>query len=137
MSVNSGQKYITNQLHYLRKDITFADDGTTLSMGWLPAGAVVVGGGVVVSTLFNDTGTDYLQVGFRNAGDGTADDTDEFATNLDLSAEGFIALDEIDASVGDLYFPSGAEIVCSYAGANSDSTAGVAHVHVYYTVSNE
>jgi len=38
--------YHTNQIHYLRKDLTFANTGVQ-TVGVLPAGAIVVSAGVV------------------------------------------------------------------------------------------
>lgn len=137
MSVNDAQQYHQNMVHYLRKDFTFADAGSTLSMGWLPAGAVVIGGGVVVSTAFNSGTSDVVDLGYRNSAEsGTSDDTDEWMTDGNLTAAGWITADEIDASVAELYFPDGAEAVVAYASAGTAPTAGAAHAYVQYLVDN-
>ena len=81
----------TQQIHFLRKRITFADFGTTVNVGTIPAGASVVGGGVHVVTAFNSSGTDLLDVGFI----GSTTDADGYATDLTLAAVGFIVLDEL------------------------------------------
>jgi hypothetical protein len=137
MSVESAQQYHTNQVHYLRKDFTFSDAGSTLSMGWLPAGAVIMGGGIVVSTVFNSGTSDVGDLGYRNSAEsGTSDDVDEWMTDADLTAAGFITADEIDASVAELYFPNGAEAVVSYASTGTAPTTGAAHAYVMYIVDN-
>ena len=137
MSLNSAQQYHQNMLHYLRKDFSFSDAGDTLSMGWLPAGAVVIDAGIVVSTVFNSGTSDVADLGYRNSGEsGTSDDTDEWMTDADLTAAGYIDADEIDASVAELYMPNGAEAVVSYASTGTAPTAGQAHAFVTYLVDN-
>ena len=39
------REFHTAQTHYLTKAITYADNGSTLSMGYAPAGAIVVRAG--------------------------------------------------------------------------------------------
>ena len=58
MTVNSAQAYHTNQVHYLRKAVAYTDDGATLSLGWVPAEAAILRGGVVVTTAFNSGTSD-------------------------------------------------------------------------------
>lgn len=137
MTVNTGQAFHTNQVHYLRKDITYSDTGTT-SLGWLPKGSVVIRGGVVVSTAFNSGTSDLLDLGYRNSAEsGVADDTDEWATDLSMAAAGVVVADEIDASVAELYFSAGGEAVAVYASAGTAPTAGAGHVWIEYLVLNE
>lgn len=136
MSVESGQQYHLNVPHVLRKAFTFANADQTISMGWLPAGAVVYDAFIVVDTAFNSGTSDVGDVGFRNAGDGTADDPDEWLSAGNLTAAGIIAADEIDASVADLYFPKGAEAVVVYTSTGTAPTAGSGWAHVLYTVDN-
>lgn len=136
MSVFDGQSYHQNMVHYLRAEVGFADDGDTISLGWVPEEASILRGGVVVATAFDSGTSDVLDIGFRNAGDGTADDTDEFATDLDLTTAGVISADEM-ATAGDAYLPEGAEIVCGYTSAGTAPTAGVGYVWVEYIVNND
>lgn len=135
MSVLSGQQYHTNQVHYLRASVVFGDDDTAVSLGWLPAGAVVIDGGVVVTTAFNAGTGNVLDLGFRNAGDGTADDADEFATDLALGTAGRIVADAM-ATAGDLEFPEGAEIIATPALTGTAATAGAGVAYVTYLVDN-
>jgi hypothetical protein len=113
--------------HFLRKRITYLNNGATVTVGKLPAGASVVGGGVHVVTAFNDSGTDTLIVGFI----GSTTDDNAYATLLDLSAVGYIALDELAATTN-IQQTVDATVTCVYAGQNSNATAGVADVIVLY-----
>jgi hypothetical protein len=89
--------YASNQIHYLSKKITFASEDVAVVVGELPPYASVVSGGVHIVTAFNDSGTDLLDVGLASTY-GVTENTDAFATDLDLSAVGFIALDELGAT---------------------------------------
>lgn len=84
----TAREYHTHQVHYVSKDFTFADRGNTLTIGYAPAGATVIRGGIVVSEVFN--------AGTNNRADlGTRADTDGFATLLALGTVGVIAADEM------------------------------------------
>jgi hypothetical protein len=133
--INSGKQFHQDLVHFLRKEVVFGDDGTTLSMGWLPSGASVIDGAVNVTTAFNAGTTNVCDIGFRNAGDGTADDTDEFATDLALGTAGVIAADEL-ATAADNTFPEGAEIVVTPALTGTAATAGAAVAWISYIVDN-
>lgn len=114
----------TQQVHYLRKLIGEADEGTgALTMGIVPAGSIIVGAGVIVSTAFNGT-SPILQIG-------TSGDADGFATNLALGTIGNIVWDEL-ATSNDLYSASEVTITCTVSATGNDSTAGVGHVYVTY-----
>jgi hypothetical protein len=130
-----GQGYHTNQVHYLRRAVAYTDDGTTLSLGWVPKGAAIIRGGVVVSTAFDSGTSDVLDLGFREAGDGTAADADEYGSALDLTTAGVIAADDM-ATAADAYLPQGAEITCDYTSAGTAPTAGAGVVWVEYLVDN-
>jgi hypothetical protein len=115
----------------LRKRITYVSNGTTVTVGKLPAGASVINGGVHIVTAFNDSGTDTLIVGFI----GSTTDDNAYATLLDLSAVGFIVLDELAATTN-IQQSVEATVTCVYAGQNSNATAGVADVIVNYVCDN-
>lgn len=134
MSIYDGQQYHSNQTHFLRKTVAFSDTAA-ISLGWLPPGAVVTAAAATVTTAFNAATTNTMDIGFRNAGDGTADDVDEFASAVSVAAVGRVAADDL-ATAGDLLFPEGAEIVATYAQTGAAATAGSAVVHVEYIVDN-
>jgi hypothetical protein len=81
----------TQQVHYLRKGITFADDGTTVTVGVIPAGSLILKplSGVAVTTVFNAGSTNVLDVG-----PSTDSGTDLWATDLALGTLAFVPLDE-------------------------------------------
>lgn len=121
------QVYQTNQTHYLHATVTYADDGTAVSLGYIPAGACVLRAYAIVTTLFNDTGNDYIDIGYP-------DDGDEFAADLDVSAVGMKEDTTTMASAGNLKFTSITEITAQYDGANGNSSAGSAEVFVEYAL---
>lgn len=85
MATNSaggkGQLYHTNQVHYVAKTITFADDDLVVSVGVIPAGAVVVDCGCVVTTAFSANSVLDL---------GTSGDPDCFGSALVMTTAGRI-----------------------------------------------
>lgn len=117
------QEYHTNQVHYLRKKITFADAGTTVSLGYVPANSVVLRGGVVVQTAFNGDTSNILDIG-------TAADTDGFATDIALGTIGVIVADEM-ATSNDAYCSADTELVAVVV-STASASAGVGYVWVEY-----
>ena len=88
---STARVYASQQIHYLRKSITFADDGTTVTVGTIPAGSLVLKpiSGVAVTTVFNAGSTNVLDVG-----PSTDSGTDLWATDLALGTLGFVPIDE-------------------------------------------
>ncbi len=130
-SVLAGADRILNRLQRekvgrLRRDFGFADAGLTLSLGALPANAVIdkASSGVVVHEAF-DAGTDNrLDIG-------TAADPDLYATDLALTALGFVPIDESGVSLR----PSetgATELTFSVDLSGTAATAGRASVIVAY-----
>lgn len=111
----------------LAKKITYLDYGTTVTVGKIPAGASVVGGGVHVTTAFNSSGTDLLNVGFI----GATTDADAYATLLTLAAVGYIAFDELAATTN-IQGAVEHTVTCAPAQGAADATAGEAWVIVQY-----
>lgn len=132
MSGPSARNDGSQHTHTLRKRISYTSNGTTVTVGKLPAGASVIGGGVHVITAFNDSGTDTLIVGFI----GSTTDDNAYATLLDLSAVGYIVLDELAATTN-IQQTVEATVTCVYAGQNSNATAGVADVIILYIPNND
>lgn len=127
-STQSAREFGYQVTQTLRKRITFADFGTVVTVGKIPPGSTVHGGGVHVITAFNSSGTDLLDVGFIGA---TTDD-DAYATDLTLAAVGFIALDELAATTN-IQGTVEHTVTCTPAQSVADATAGVADVIVLYT----
>lgn len=119
-------------VHTLRKRITYADFGTTVNVGKIPAGASVIGGGVHIITAFNSSGTDLLDVGFI----GSTTDADAYATDLTLAAVGYLTFDELGATTN-IQQTVETTVTCAPAQSVADATAGVADVIVMYVVDND
>lgn len=131
MSGPSARNDGSQGIQTLRTTVSYLSNGTTVTVGKLPAYAVVVGGGAFVTTGFNDSGTDTLIVGFI----GSTTDDNAYATLLDLSAVGYIVLDELAATTNIMQTVD-TTVTCVYAGQNSNATAGSAEVIVNYVCKN-
>lgn len=123
MTRSFGQKYHTNQTHYIRSKVVW-DQGTGVaSVGWLPPGAEVIGGGIKVNTAFAAGGANTVDVGFRNDGAARADDDNAFGTLIAVNTAGYKALDELDAATNILH-SEGAEVTVRYNGTTPTDGAG-------------
>lgn len=116
--------YHTQQTHFLRRTITYLNNGAAVEVGVIPAYAVVINAGVVVTTAFNAGSTNVLDIG-------TSGDDDGFATDLALGTIGRIAADEL-ATSNDLYSTSDATITATVALSGTAATAGEGIVYVEY-----
>lgn len=117
------------QVHFLRKKLTYASDDIAVDVGRIPAYSTVVGGGVHVVTAFNDSGTDVLDVGFRGAV--ASDDPDGYSTDLALDGVGYIVLDELAATTN-ILSTQDCIVTATYAGQNGNATAGEAYLTIMY-----
>lgn len=110
----------------VRGDVAFGDDGSAVTLGIIPAGAEVVGITVDVTTAFDDTGTDLLDVGTSSTGT-------HFRADLDVSATGQTLTGWSNlGGVG----TSPITATAQYDGANGDSTAGACTVAIFYVMSS-
>jgi hypothetical protein len=109
------------------KKITFADFGSAITVGKMPAYSHVVGGGVHIVTAFNSSGTDLLDVGFI----GSTTDDDAFATDLTLAAVGYLTLDELGATTNIMQSVE-TTVTATPAQSVADATAGEAYVIVNF-----
>lgn len=114
----------TQQTHFLRKTVTYRNNGSAVEVGVIPANAVVINAGVVVTTAFNAGSTNVLDIG-------TSGDDDGFATDLALGTIGRIAADEL-ATSNDLYSTSDVTITATVALSGTAATAGEGIVYVEY-----
>ena len=115
-------------VQYLRKDITFADMAKTVSIGTLPAGAIILkpASGAQVTTAFNSATTAVLDIG-------TAADGDLYATDLHVkTAVAFLPLDE---AVG-FTVSADTEITAALAQTGTAATAGAATILIAYLPAN-
>jgi hypothetical protein len=124
------QKYHTNQTHYLRADISYADGtGKVYTLGAIPSGAVVIRGGVVVTTVFNSGTTNLLDIG-------TSADDDGFATDLALGTVGVIVADEMAVTNDGYSATADITITATLAMSGTAATTGAGVVWVEYLPKN-
>jgi hypothetical protein len=116
-------------VHYMRKGITFADKGTSVVVGVLPAGALLLKAlsGVYVTTAFGGT-TPTLDVG------PTSDSGhDLWASALALGSLGYITLDEAVSAY--TVVAADTEVTADYNG--TDDVAGAAEIVICYILDND
>ena len=123
------REYHTQQVHYIRKTLTFSDQGTEVVVGWLPSGAVIhkAASGTFVSTAFDGT-SPVLDIG-ANTGN---DDPDEWATDLALGTTTFVPLDE---AIGTYLLTADTEVTATIGG--SGAAAGSCEVLIVYIPDND
>jgi hypothetical protein len=124
------RQYHTQQVHYLRKGITIADIGLTVDLGVVPAGAIVVDAGVIVTTAFNSGTTDVLDIG-------TSGDTDGFATDLDLRTAGRIVADELATSNDLGPYATDTTLQGVLASTGTAATTGAGEIYVAFIPDND
>lgn len=131
----SARQYSYQMVHYLRKTITYADDGSAVTIGVLPSGAAIIpaASGALVTTVFNSDGTDYVDIGVSAATGGVAANDDLYATDLDVSALGLKALDEAVSFV----VTADTTITATYSAGGSTPTTGVAEILIAYVPDND
>lgn len=126
------RQFHQQEVHYLRRTVTYADtSGTQYEMGAIPAGAVVIGTTVCVTTVFNAGTTNVLIVG--TAGD---DDALVAAAGVDETAVGVTRV--APATLGGMLSSSAATTIYSkFTQSGTAATTGVAEVVVEYIPDND
>lgn len=127
-----GRQLAEQVVHTFRKRVTFADEGTAVAVGALPAGASVIGGGVHIVTAFDDTST--IDVGFE--GGSSTDDPDAYGTALVATAAGYISLDAL-ASATNIQQTAEATVIATLNDGTGAVSTGVADVLITYVVDND
>ena len=119
----TAQQYHTRQTHFLVKKITYADDGTTVTVGKLPANCSVIDVIVHVTTAFNGNSTNTVDVGVTG-------NTNDFTDDTALGTVGVIRDTELaTATSADIT----ADIDCvAVVVSTASASAGVAYVIVEY-----
>jgi hypothetical protein len=114
-------------IHYLRKGITYADDGETVTVGVLPAGAQIIKpiSGVSVNVAFNGGTTNTLDIG-------PSSNTDLWATDLALGSIAYVALDEaVSMTV------ASDTTVQALVTSTASASAGEAEIVIAYILDND
>lgn len=123
------RQFHTQQVHYLRKRITYADNGTVVQVGTIPAGSIFLKtiSGVVVRTAFNGDTTNTVSIG-----PSTDSGTDLWATALALGSIGPVGFDEAVAQ-----YVSSDTIASATVTSTASASAGVAEVIICYIPNND
>lgn len=113
----------------LRATVTFADVENT-ALFEVPTGAVLIDYYVQVTTLFNDSGTDLLEIGFADNIDGLVDDL--VASSAGLTRAGAGATTPT-ALLNSTPLAEPAILYAKYTGQNADADAGSLNFVLLYT----
>ena len=119
------RKHHHDLVHYVSVPIVY----TTLTgtIGTLPAGALVLNAGIVVTTPFAGGTPQTLDMG-------TAADPDGFATALVITSAGQKVADEL-ATSDDLYISADTTVTYTLS-AGATVSAGAGYVYVSYIIAN-
>ena len=118
------RQYHQQVVHFLRKSITFANNGVAVTVGKIPAGSLILRpvSGVHVTTAFNAGTTNVLDIG-------SSDNDDLFGTDLALGTTTFVPVDE---TVGGFLVASDTTITATVALSGTAATAGAGEVVIAY-----
>jgi len=108
--------------------VGFANDGSPVTLGTLPANAQVLEVWVDVLTAFDSSGTDLIDVGIST-------DVDEFVLNVDVSSAGrTVGSSTASVPLADWDDVGGTAVtaVAQYDQSVADATAGSARVTILY-----
>lgn len=124
-AATTARKFHHDLVHYVTAPIVY----TTLSytIGKLPAGALIVDAGVVVTTAFAGVTPQTLDIG-------VGADTDGLATALVITSAGLKAADEL-ATSDDLYLSADTDVNATLS-AGATVSAGAGYVYVAYIIAN-
>ena len=116
-------------VHYLRKSITYLDDGLVKTVGIIPAGSLIIKAmsGVHVTTAFNAGTNNYLDIG------PTTND-DLYGTDLSLATATFVPLDE---AVGTYLVTVDTTIIATVDLTGTTQTTGEAEVIICFIPDND
>lgn len=124
----TARQYPYQLVHYLRKGFTKDDAGKVLSVGIVPAGALLLKplSGVAVLAAF-DSGTN------KQIDIGTRDNDDLFGTDLSLGTVGFVPIDEAVSAL----VASDTEITATPDLTGTAATAGSGVIVIAYLPNND
>lgn len=125
-----GRQLALQAVHYLRKTIRYSDGASAVvTIGTLPAGAVVVAGAITVTTVFNSGTNNNVDIGTAGAPDG-------LATAVAMTSAGRKVFDEL-ATSDDLVMAAETDIIATLGLTGTAASAGVAIVEVQFIVNND
>lgn len=113
----------------IRKTITYSNPGTgvALTVGTVPADAVITGVWMVVKTAFNDSGTDLMDIYI-----GTNGGTTQFMSAVSCATLGLLVPGDDILTQTVSYSASEQVIKAVYTGQNANASAGEADIIVQF-----
>jgi hypothetical protein len=123
------RQFHTQQIHYLRKSIAYTDGGTTVTVGIIPAGSLLVKpiSGVAVNVAFNGNATNTLDIG-----PSTDSGTNLWMTVGSLATIAFVPLDEAVTNLVTVDTIVQAAVV-----ATASASAGTGEIVIAYIPDND
>jgi len=107
-----------------KKTITYSDASGAVNILQLPASAVIWSIKVEVTTLFNGSGTDLLDIGVTGTGN-------YYKDNLDISGAGWTTT--MDGNIPNKMAGS-TQIIAQYFDQNTDASAGSLDIYIEYSL---
>lgn len=125
----AARQYPTQQLHYLRKSISYTQNGTTVTIGTIPGGSLLVKpiSGVSVNVAFDGDSSNVLDIG-----PSTDSGTNLWMTSGSLASIAFVPLDE-----GVTMLVTSDTIVKCLVTSTASAAAGTAEVVICYIPDND
>lgn len=136
MAVTTARQYHTQQVHYLRKTISYTDNGSEVEVGRVPAGALIKkeSSGVHITTAFNASAGNVLQLGTNGGDTDASDDPNVFGTSLALGTATFVPA---DVATGAYLLTQDTIITATVELTGTAATAGSAEVIIEYIPDND
>lgn len=130
----SARQFHQQMVHYLRFDVNYNDTNVATGVGKqsLPAGAIILGTTVLVTTAFNAATTNVLTVGTNSSS------YDNIATSAQ-TVSGTTGLKQNLAPTGTALgkLSAAAQVFVKYTQTGTAASAGAATVMIAYTVAND
>lgn len=128
---NKGRQLALQVVHTLRKIVNYSDGASAVvTVGTLPAGAIVIGGGIQVVTAFNAGTNNNIDVGI-------AADADGFASAIAMTSKGFKVFDDIATSDDLGPMTADTDVIATLGLTGTAATTGSAIIIVQFCVNND
>lgn len=122
----TARRYHTDQVHYCSVPVVYSTAGV-YTVGKLPAGAAVIGGGFVVTTAFAGGTPQTIDIG-------VAGDTQDYASALVITAKGTKPFDDL-ATADYAYLSADTDVIATLS-AGATPSAGAGYAYVTYIMAN-
>lgn len=129
---STARQFHQQMIHYLRKTITYADNGKTITVGTIPSGSIVLPelSGIYVTTAFNGDTTNTADVGISGS-------TQKYSSALALGTLGFIEQDVLTTSANSSLLTTADETIIATVTSTASASAGSAEVVMAFIPDND